>query len=150
MSTHHKPGKNAILFFTEDIKFTLQRKNAIRSWLHDLVQSERYQLNHLNFIFCSDKFLHKINLQYLNHDNYTDIITFDNSNSKGTVEGDIFISIQRVKENAKTLKINFSDELQRVMAHGVLHLCGYKDKTPKAKQAMTGKEDYYLSLRPFL
>ena len=86
-----------------------------------------------------------MNLQYLHHNTFTDIITFDNSNAKGTVEGDIFISIERVKENAKALESNINNELHRVMTHGVLHLCGYKDKTPKAKHQMTRKEDYYLS-----
>ena len=122
----------------------------MRTWLNGIIQQEGYKISYLNYIFCNDKYLHKINLQYLQHDFYTDIITFDNSNIKATIESDIFISIQRVKENAKTLKINFTDELHRIMAHGVLHLCGYKDKTPKAKLLMTAKEDYYLSLRPFL
>ncbi len=143
-------GKPDILFFSEDIKFTLQSKNTIRLWLNDLIVQEHYRLHHLNFIFCSDKYLHNINVQYLNHDDYTDVITFDNSNVEGSVEGDVFISIERIKENAKTLKNNFSNEIHRVMAHGVLHLCGYKDKSPKAKWAMTRKEDYYLSLRSFL
>ena len=143
-------GKPAILFFTEVVSFNLQKKKAIRIWLADLIQSEAYQLNHLNIIFCNDKYLHKINLQYLNHNTYTDIITFDNSNVKGVIECDIFISIERIKENAKILKVNFSEECHRVMAHGLLHLCGYKDKPLKAKQVMTAKEDYYLSLRSFL
>ncbi len=139
-----------ILFFNEKITFTLRDKIAVRTWLASILKTEGHKLNHINYIFCTDKYLHKINLQYLQHNTYTDIITFNNSNLKGTAEADIFISIQRVKENAKTLKINFTDELHRIMAHGILHLCGYQDKTPKHKLLMTGKEDYYLSLRPFL
>ena len=142
--------KTPVLFYSEHIRFELRNKNSIRQWLHNLIKTEGYTLGNISFIFCSDKYLHKINLQYLNHDDYTDIITFDNANAKGIVESDIFISIQRVKENAKALKIPFRDELHRVIAHGVLHLCGYKDKTPDAKRTMTTKEDYYLSLRPFL
>ena len=137
------------MFFTQSLTFTLRNKNAIRIWLLQLIATEKYQFHQVNFIFCNDKYLHKINLQYLKHNNYTDIITFDNSNTNRIVEGDIFISIQRVKENAKTFNIPFRNELLRVMAHGILHLCGYKDKTPKAKLVMTIKEDYYLSLRSF-
>ena len=144
------PAQFPILFFNEQLTFTLRDKSAVRFWLEAIIKTEVHKLNHINYIFCTDKYLHKINLKYLQHNTYTDIITFDNSTTKGTIEADMFISIQRVKENAKALKINFTDELHRVMAHGVLHLCGYKDKTPKAKQLMTSKEDYYLSLRPFL
>lgn len=139
-----------ILFFAEKIRFAITKKRLIREWLYYIIESEGYKLSNLNFIFCTDNYLHKLNLQYLNHNTYTDIITFDNSNVEGTVEGDIFISIERVRENAKSLGINFSTELHRVIAHGVLHLCNYRDKTPKAKKEMTSKEDYYLSLRPFL
>ncbi len=139
-----------IQFFAEAIEFTLRDKNVARLWLSNLILVEGYQLQHINFIFCDDKYLHKINLKYLNHDNYTDIITFDNSTIKKTIESDIFISIQRIKENAKDLHIPFKNELYRVLCHGVLHLCGYKDKSARAKQRMTAKEDYYLSLLPFL
>ena len=94
-----------ILFFNEKITFTLRDKIAVRTWLASILKTEGHKLNHINYIFCTDKYLHKINLQYLQHNTYTDIITFNNSNLKGTAEADIFISIQRVKENAKTLQM---------------------------------------------
>ena len=108
-----------------------------------------YQLGELTFIFCSDEYLHKINLEYLDHDTYTDIITFDNADEDGTIEGDIFVSVERVKENAADLKIPFEDELHRVLIHGVLHLLGHDDTTPELKAAMRKEEDKCLSLRSF-
>ena len=100
----------------------------------------------INYIFCSDNYLHQINFQYLDHDTFTDIITFDQSD-KDQIEGDIFISIDRVHENANERNISFVNELHRVMIHGILHLLGYNDKTPKEKQLMREKEDECLSLR---
>lgn len=101
----------------------------------------------LNIIFCSDNYLLKINTEYLNHNTLTDIVTFDQSNSTADgLEGDIYISIERVKENAQMLQQSFDDELCRVMIHGVLHLIGYTDKSARAKIAMRKKEDAYLSL----
>ena len=101
----------------------------------------------INYNFCSDKFLFKMNKKYLNHSFNTDIITFDLGD--GNMEGDIYISIDRVKENSNSLRVTFRDELSRVMIHGLLHLCGYKDKTKAQQKQMRGKEDYYLSLRQF-
>ena len=100
----------------------------------------------LNFIFCNDQYLLEINQQYLNHNTYTDIITFNHSDDKGTIEGDIFISLDRVAENSSTLDIPFELELHRVMIHGVLHLVGYSDKTTPQKNEMRKKEDESLSL----
>jgi len=99
----------------------------------------------LNYIFCSDTYLHKINLEYLKHDTLTDIITFDYSEKK-QISGDIFISIDRIKENAPKFNQSTDIELNRVLIHGVLHLLGYKDKTPKEKETMRAKEDFYLTL----
>lgn len=141
--------QKSIHYFNQSIVFIFRDKNAIRSWLLQLITKEGYQPGNINFIFCNDKYLNKINLQYLQHSDYTDIITFDNSTVKGTIESDIFISVQRVKANAKKLNVTFRDELHRVMAHGVLHLCGYKDKAPVDKRIMTAREDLYLSLRSF-
>ena len=111
--------------------------------------TEKHRLRLLNFIFCSDSYLLNINQKYLKHDTYTDIITFDNSDLKQEIVGDIFISLDRIRENAKELKVNEKDELHRVMIHGTLHLLGYPDKGKSAKALMTEKEDLYLSKRAF-
>ena len=103
----------------------------------------------LTYIFCSDEYLHKLNVEYLDHDTLTDVITFDNADDSDILEGDIFISVERVAENAKELGHSFRDELHRVMIHGVLHLLGYHDKDLLAQTAMRKKEDYCLSLRTF-
>jgi probable rRNA maturation factor len=101
----------------------------------------------VNFIFCSDEYLHSINVQYLNHTTYTDIVTFDSSETKGLIEGDIFISVERIQENASKFNTSFDEELHRVIIHGVLHLIGYSDKGSTKKAQMKRKEDTYLSLR---
>ena len=134
-----------INFFTEDISYTLKRKTKIKSWITATIKEEDYALNELNFIFCSDAYLLRINQDYLQHDDYTDVITFDNAEKLKTIVGDIFISIDRIKENAAQFKSTTEIELCRIMIHGTLHLLGYKDKTKAAKAQMTAKEDYYLS-----
>lgn len=135
----------SIHFFTEDISFLLNNKGLIRKWIAQTIIDESHQLQELNFIFCSDQYLLSINQQFLKHDTFTDIITFDNGTEKGKIYGDIFISVDRVKENAKKFKTSFNDELHRVMIHGTLHLLGYPDKGKEAKAIMTQKEDFYLS-----
>lgn len=130
-------------FYSESISFSLSSKTIIKRWISDVVKSEKKILGSVNFIFCSDKYLLEMNKKYLNHDTFTDVITFDYCEGV-KISGDIFISIERVKENAKELKILFDKELNRVMVHGVLHLLGYKDKTKVAKQLMTKKENLYL------
>ncbi len=142
-------SKAAIHFFTEDIAFTLKHKTIIRNWLRETIAAEKYVLEELNFIFCSDEYLLGINQQYLNHDTYTDVITFDNSEQAKTILGDIFISVDRIRENAKEFKHDFVHEISRVMVHGTLHLLGYPDKGRAAKKLMTDKEDLYLSKLPF-
>lgn len=139
----------AIHFFSEDINFTLKQKQNLRNWLNNTIKAEGYKLSELNFIFCSDNYLLNINKQYLNHNTLTDIITFDNSEVKSVIMGDIFISIDRVYENAVLFKVKKEDELHRVMIHGTLHLLGYPDKGKEAKALMTEKEDFYLSKRDF-
>ncbi|MCD0487301.1 rRNA maturation RNase YbeY [Pedobacter sp. MC2016-14] len=143
-------GKIAINFYTEDVSYTLKHKRGIRQWIYDAIIAEGYQLGELSFIFCSDEYLLAINQQYLNHDTYTDVITFDNSEELKTITGDIFISIQRIQENAKTFKSSTFQELCRVMIHGTLHLLGYPDKTKAAKIVMTQKEDHFLLLNTYL
>lgn len=134
-------------FTKEDAKFTFRYKHLIINWLDKSVRKEKKKSGDLTFIFCSDKRLLAINKQFLQHNFYTDIITFDYSQDN-TISGDIFISIDRVKENALHYETTFQNELKRVMIHGVLHLCGYKDKTKAQKKQMREKEDYYLSLWP--
>ena len=135
---------SSIHFFTEDVNYLIKQKRIIKDWLLAVILSEDYSLQELNFILCSDEYLLGMNRQYLNHDTYTDVITFDNSDQSKVIAGDIFISIERVKENANSMKVHVSEELNRVMVHGTLHLLGYKDKTKTAKGQMTAKEDFYL------
>jgi probable rRNA maturation factor len=137
----------AIQFFTESVSYNLPQKNKIKKWLKSAIEKEGFKLEELTFIFCSDEYLLGINQQYLNHDTYTDIITFDNSEIEKQIVSDIFISIDRVKENAKTFKTTSFDEVCRIMIHGTLHLLGYKDKGKVAKTLMTQKEDEYLGYR---
>ncbi len=140
-------GQIPINFFNEDISFTLKQKGLVRNWIKNTVISENHRLKVLNFIFCSDEFLLNINKQYLKHDTYTDIVTFDNSDAELEIAGDIFISVERVKDNAKELNHDDTEELHRVMIHGTLHLLGYSDKNKFSKAQMTDKEDLYLSTR---
>ncbi len=135
-----------INFFSEDVPFKISKPSVIRKWMSEVAAKEQHLIKELNYIFCSDGYLHAINVQYLGHDTYTDIITFDHSDEQNVVAGDIYVSVERVKENAKTYASDFDDELHRVMIHGILHLCGYKDKTSDEEQAMRKKEDACLSL----
>jgi probable rRNA maturation factor len=139
-----------IHFFEEDITYNLKNKKALKKWLADTILAEGYRLISLTYVFCSDNYLLNINRQYLNHDTYTDIITFNNSEKQDIVEGEIYISIDRIRENALFFRHSQADELQRVMVHGVLHLTGYTDKTKPHKTKMTQKEDFYLNKRVFI
>jgi len=139
----------AIQFFEEDIAYKLKNKTGVRQWVTDTIIAEGYKLKELTYIFCSDAYLLQINLQYLDHDTYTDIVTFDNSANEGVIVGDIFISIDRIRENALKFNVTEITELHRVIIHGVLHLLGYTDKSVSAKKKMTQKEDFYLSKRGF-
>ncbi len=139
----------AIHFFEEDIRFNLKNKNKLKAWIKSTIANEGYWLNEINYIFCSDSYLLNINQQYLAHDTYTDIITFDNAEKENVIEGDIFISIERIRENAEKFEAGFNNELHRVIIHGTLHLLGYKDKKPADKALMTSKEDQYLATRNF-
>ena len=120
----------------------------VKSWVSNTIQEENLKEGNINYIFCDDAYLLDKNIKYLKHNTLTDIISFDYTMGK-LISGDIFISVERVKENAITFKTAFKDELHRVMIHGVLHYCGYKDKTDADKKLMRSKEDYYLSLRDF-
>lgn len=135
----------AISFSNDNIVFNLKRKSDLKTWIKSTVEREKHLLGSLNYIFTSDESLLKINIEYLNHNTYTDIITF-NYNENKKVSGDIFISIDRVKENAEKFEVSFEEELRRVMIHGVLHLCGYKDKTKADSDLMRKKENASLRL----
>ena len=135
-----------INFFNEDIDFKLKGKNNFKAWLKKVAEKEGFIINDLNYIFCSDKYLHKMNLEYLDHDTYTDIITFDNSENDNVIEGDIFISIERITDNSKTLNIQFEDETKRVIIHGLLHLCGYDDHSVEDKAEMRRLESEYIEI----
>ena len=132
-----------ITFLTEDITFGLKEKLRHKAWLKDTAKAEGFAIGELNYIFCSDAYLLDINQKYLGHDTLTDIVTFDNSEDPKMIEGDIFISIERVRENA--IKFDTEDsELKRVMVHGLLHLAGYKDKDKDQKELMRNKENEHL------
>jgi rRNA maturation RNase YbeY len=133
-------------FFSEDIPFSPEKQPALKKWIKEVIHIEKLQEGEINYIYCSDDFLHKMNLDYLQHDTFTDILTFDQAEGN-EISGDIYISVERVKENARTHNSTFTDELHRVMIHGILHLAGYGDKTPKERQIMREKEDVSLSLR---
>lgn len=139
----------SIQFFYEDTDFQLDHHKRISQWILHTVEQEGFALESINYIFCSDEYLHQVNVDYLNHDYYTDIITFDNSESEGLIESDIFVSIDRVEDNAESQGISFIEELRRVIIHGILHLVGYNDKTEEEKELMREKENAYLSLPQF-
>ena len=137
-----------MISFNNETNFSLQYEVELSKWLSNCISSESKTQGDLNYIFCDDNYLLEINIKYLKHSTLTDIISFDYSMGN-LLSGDIFISIERIAENAKDFKVAFNDELHRVMIHGVLHFCGYKDKTKEEKILMRSKEDYYLSLRTF-
>lgn len=131
-----------INFLKADISFVPKQKKLLRQWIALTIQAHHKKLGQIDYIFCSDEYLLQMNKQYLNHHTLTDIITFDYSNElTAEVAGEIYISINRVRENAEVFKCTFNDELHRVMIHGVLHLCGFKDKTKNQKQIMRAQED---------
>ncbi len=129
-------------------KFILENELQLSDWIQFTLDNEGKELGELNYIFCDDDYLHDINVKTLNHNTLTDIISFDYTQGL-LVSGDVFISHERVLDNASDFDLKFRDELHRVMIHGVLHYCGYKDKLDDEKRTMRAKEDYYLSLRTF-
>lgn len=133
----------AIEFFYEDTDFSLSGKIGIGGFISGLIESEGKSLGEVNYIFCSDEYLLKINKEYLEHDYFTDIITFDYCEGN-QISGDIFISIDRVRENAREYDVGFNNELVRVIFHGLLHLVGYNDKHNDEVELMRQKEDFYL------
>jgi rRNA maturation RNase YbeY len=135
---------NGTILFHQLMTVTLINRTRLKDFLRKMIAREGKKLVTIDFIFCSDKYLQRINKEYLDHDDLTDIITFELSESGAALTSEIYISVERVKENAAIFKSSMQKELHRVMFHGVLHLCGYGDKTAKEKMVMKGKEDQYL------
>lgn len=135
-----------INFHSESIDFKVTNPIKTKRWLKSVIEAEGFELGEINYIFCEDEYLHKINVEYLDHDTLTDIITFDNSEDETLIEGDIFVSIERITDNAQDFKTSFEHEFRRVIVHGVLHLCGYYDKTDEDEKQMRAKEDHYINL----
>ena len=134
--------------FYSETDFKVEDTKALSHWISEIILHENHELGDLTYVFCDDDYLHKLNLQFLNHDTLTDIISFDNSLGK-QIHGEIYISVERVRENAGTYQVAFLEELHRVIIHGVLHFCGYKDKTKKQQETMSCKENEALDLRTF-
>lgn len=132
--------------FNYENDFVLSNEGQIAKWISYTIKEEGCQEEEINYIFCDDEYLHRLNVEFLKHDTLTDIISFDYSIGK-ILQGDIFISTERVLDNTTDFKVTFEEELSRVIIHGVLHLCGYKDKTEEDEKMMRSKEDHYLSKR---
>ena len=134
-----------MISFNYETEFLLENENAISDWISSVIASENKSEGEINYIFCDDDYLHKINLEHLGHDTLTDIISFDYSIGN-ELHGDIFVSVERVKDNAVDFNVSFDDELKRVLVHGVLHYCGYKDKSEGDELLMRSKEDEKLAM----
>ncbi|NNL16794.1 MAG: rRNA maturation RNase YbeY [Flavobacteriaceae bacterium] len=132
-----------MISFNYELEFKLTNKEVLSDWISSVISSEGLKEGVINYIFADDDYLHKLNVEFLNHDTLTDIISFDYKVGK-ELHGDIFISVERVIENAKEFDVDFDDELNRVVVHGILHFCGYKDKTDEQKNLMREKENLYL------
>jgi len=131
--------------FNYETEFTLDNEQAFADWLSAVILSENKNEGEINYIFCDDEYLHKINVEYLNHDTLTDIISFDYTVGN-ELNGDIFVSVERVEDNAKDFNVSFIEELKRVLAHGILHYCGYKDKSDSEAKLMRSKEDEKIAM----
>jgi rRNA maturation RNase YbeY len=134
-----------VTFHWQDRRFAFKQTKKLKSFIESIFETEGKHLDCLSYIFCSDKFLLNINKQYLQHDDYTDIITFDLSETKKEIIGEIYISVDRVKENAAKFETSQAQEMNRVLFHGALHLCGYRDKKTTEIKQIRSKEDYYLT-----
>ncbi len=132
-----------MITFNYETEFVLQNEEATSSWIQETIDFEGFEAGEINYIFCDDNYLHKINVEFLNHDTFTDIISFDYTLGK-LINGDIYISVDRVEENAQKFNVTFDNELHRVLIHGVLHYMGFKDKDEVEKKLMRDKEDNCL------
>ena len=138
-------GEAIIEFSSEEIDFELENEEVVIEWLQKIIERAGCVLRSLNFVFCSDDYLHRLNIEYLDHDTLTDILTFPYAEPPN-IEGDIFISVDRIRDNAADFAVGFEHELHRVMAHGILHLCGFGDKTSAEQTVMRAKEDEALAI----
>ena len=134
-----------MISFNYESDFSLEHEEVYASWIETIIESENKILGEISYIFCDDDYLHTINMQYLNHDTLTDIISFDYTEGD-IISGDIFVSVERVIDNAKDFNVSFEEELKRVLAHGVLHYCGYKDKSENDALIMRSKEEEKIKL----
>jgi len=134
-----------MISFNYETQFQLSNETIFEQWIKETIQNEGCGLGDINYIFCDDDYLHKINVEFLDHDTLTDIISFDYSVGK-QLHGDIYISVERVEDNAKDFKVDFDVELSRVIIHGILHYCGYKDKTDEDAKVMRAKEEQYMKV----
>ncbi|WP_458628226.1 rRNA maturation RNase YbeY [Winogradskyella sp. PC D3.3] len=135
-----------MISFNYETQFILENTEQLSEWISNTISEENCKEGEINYIFCTDNYLHKLNVDFLDHDTLTDVISFDYSVGK-ELHGDIYISVERVEENAADFNVAFQDEIARVIIHGVLHYCGYKDKTDADEKVMRSKEDYYLAKR---
>ncbi|UPS92578.1 rRNA maturation RNase YbeY [Bizionia sp. M204] len=134
-----------MISFNYENNFKIDNIQILQTWIEGVIVSEKFELGEINYIFCDDDYLHNLNVEYLDHDTLTDVISFDYTVGN-VIQGDIYISTERVADNAQDFKATFSDELHRVMVHGVLHYCGYKDKSEAESEAMRSMENHYLKL----
>lgn len=134
-----------IRFFSEEIDFKVPHPNRLRRWLRQVAEAEGTSVNELTYVFCSDEYLHRMNVEYLDHDTLTDIITFDTSEGEEGLTGELYVSVERVADNAQLFGVTFDLELARVLVHGLLHLCGYSDKKDAQQLEMRRLESQYIS-----
>ncbi len=134
-----------MISFNYETDFELDNEEQYEDWISRIIESEGFEEGEINYIFCDDEYLHKINVEYLDHDTLTDIISFDYTVGN-LIQGDIFVSVERVQDNANDFKVSFEEELKRVLSHGVLHYCGYKDKSPKDEALMRSKEEEKMQM----
>lgn len=134
-----------MISFNYETDFELENEAQYEDWISRIIESEGFEEGEVNYIFCDDEYLHKINVEYLDHDTLTDIISFDYTVGN-LIQGDIFVSVERVKDNANDYNVSFEDELKRVLSHGVLHYCGYKDKSPEDEALMRSKEEEKMQM----
>ena len=134
-----------MISFNYETDFELENEAQYEDWISRIIESEGFDEGEINYIFCDDEYLHKINVEYLDHDTLTDIISFDYTVGN-LIQGDIFVSVERVKDNANDFNVSFDEELKRVLSHGVLHYCGYKDKSPKDEALMRSKEEEKMQM----
>ena len=134
-----------MISFNYETDFELENEAHYEDWISRIIESEGFDEGEINYIFCDDEYLHKINVEYLDHDTLTDIISFDYTVGN-LIQGDIFVSVERVKDNANDFNVSFEEELKRVLSHGVLHYCGYKDKSPEDEALMRSKEEEKMQM----